>query len=234
MNEYEFLLKLLVCFLLSFFIGIERQYRKRVIGLRTTILVSLGAFLFVSFSFSVGSNDVSRIASQVVTGIGFLGAGVILKDGKKIRGLTTAATLWCVASIGVLCAGGAIFEAILGTIIILFANIILRYVNKVINNISDNKNTKITWNLKITGTNKEIIKINEEIQTFLSLNKANLTNRTIKSNKDTNINLEFNVSKEITHELENFINKILDDYKIKDLSLKKISEINKEEFDDEV
>ena len=91
--NYEFLFNLSICFLLSFFIGFERQYRKRIIGLRTTILVSLGAFLFVTFSFSVGSSDISRIASQVVTGIGFLGAGVILKDGKKIRGLTTAATL---------------------------------------------------------------------------------------------------------------------------------------------
>ena len=61
-----FLYSLLVCFALSFLIGIERQYRKRIIGLRTTILVSLGAFLFVSFSFSVGASDISRIASQVV------------------------------------------------------------------------------------------------------------------------------------------------------------------------
>ena len=143
--NYEFLFNLSICFLLSFFIGFERQYRKRIIGLRTTILVSLGAFLFVTFSFSVGSSDISRIASQVVTGIGFLGAGVILKDGKKIRGLTTAATLWCDAAIGVLCAGGSLFEAILGTLIILFANIILRYVNKFINNLSDNKNSKINY-----------------------------------------------------------------------------------------
>ena len=142
--DYEFLFYLSICFLLSFFIGFERQYRKRIIGLRTTILVSLGAFLFVRFSFSVGGSDISRIASQVVAGIGFLGAGVILKDGKKIRGLTTAATLWCDAAIGVLCAGGAIFEAIVGTIIILFSNVILRYVNKLINNLSDKKNSKIS------------------------------------------------------------------------------------------
>ena len=135
----EFIYELLICFSLSFLIGIERQYRKRIIGLRTTILVSLGAFLFVTFSFTVGASDISRIASQVVAGIGFLGAGVILKDGKKIRGLTTAATLWCDAAIGVLCAGGAIKEAILGTIILLFSNTILRYVNRLINEISNNK-----------------------------------------------------------------------------------------------
>ena len=128
----EFLYYLFICFLLSFLIGVERQYRKRIIGLRTTILVSIGAFLFVSFSFTIGATDISRIASQVVAGIGFLGAGVILKDGKKIRGLTTAATLWCNAAIGVLCAGGAIKEAIVGTFVILFSNIVLRYVNRLI------------------------------------------------------------------------------------------------------
>ena len=154
MNNSDFLFNLSICFLLSFFIGMERQYRKRIIGLRTTILVSLGAFLFVTFSFSVGSLDLSRIASQVVTGIGFLGAGVILKDGKKIRGLTTAATLWCDAAIGILCAGGAIFEAILGTLIILFANIILRHINKLINNLSDTKNSLIKSKLSLTGREK--------------------------------------------------------------------------------
>ena len=100
MGINEFIFRILICFGLSFIIGIERQYRNRPVGLRTSILVSIGSFLFVSFSFLVGSTDLSRIASQVVTGIGFLGAGVILKDGAKVRGLTTAATLWCVAAIG--------------------------------------------------------------------------------------------------------------------------------------
>ena len=97
MSLEKFIVYLLICFFLSFFIGIERQYRHRSVGLRTTILVAIGSYLFVSFSVLLnGYNiDVTRIAAQIVTGIGFLGAGVILKDGVKIRGLTTAATLWC-------------------------------------------------------------------------------------------------------------------------------------------
>ena len=135
MSLEKFIVYLLICFFLSFFIGIERQYRHRSVGLRTTILVAIGSYLFVNFSFLLnGYNiDVTRIAAQIVTGIGFLGAGVILKDGVKIRGLTTAATLWCTASIGVLCASGFILEAISGTVIISFFNVFLRYLNKIVN-----------------------------------------------------------------------------------------------------
>lgn len=234
MNVYEFLFYLSVCFLLSFLIGIERQYRKRVIGLRTTILVSLGAFLFVTFSFSVGASDISRIASQVVTGIGFLGAGVILKDGKKIRGLTTAATLWCDAAIGVLCAGGAIKEAIFGTFIILFSNIILRYINKLINNLSDNKNSKVNFQLIVSGVNQEIKVIKKEIQEYMNLKKIEISNISIKNNlKETTVNFSFQIQKDEVKELDNFIDSI-STKKIKNIELKKISEIKPEDFDDEL
>ena len=144
MSFRSFLLGLLICFLLSFLLGIERQYRRRFLGLRTMILVSVGSYLFVSFSFLLSGyqTDASRIAAQVVAGIGFLGAGVIIKDDKnsKVRGLTTAATLWCDSSIGVLCAGGFIKEAIVASFVVLFANIILRHINKFINGRVEQKN----------------------------------------------------------------------------------------------
>lgn len=100
MSYQDFLLRIGISFLLSFCIGLERQWRRRAIGLRTNVLVCIGAFLFVSFSMQTNANDVSRIAAQVVSGIGFLGAGVILKDKANIKGLNTAATLWCNAAIG--------------------------------------------------------------------------------------------------------------------------------------
>ena len=144
MDSKSFYLGLIICFLLSFLLGIERQYRRRFIGLRTMILVSVGSYLFVSFSFLLTNYqiDVTRIAAQVVAGIGFLGAGVIIKDSKnsKVRGLTTAATLWCDASIGILCAGGFIKEAIAASLVVLFSNIILRHVNSFINNKVEGKN----------------------------------------------------------------------------------------------
>lgn len=236
MNNSNFLFNLSICFLLSFFIGMERQYRKRIIGLRTTILVSLGAFLFVTFSFSVGSLDLSRIASQVVTGIGFLGAGVILKDGKKIRGLTTAATLWCDAAIGILCAGGAIFEAILGTLIILFANIILRHINKLINNLSDTKNSLIKSKLSLTGREKEIVEIKKEIQEFLSgQNQVDITNINLKRNqKLITLTIDFSILKEDLVKFEKLIDEITEKSKLEKIELKKVNEIKPEDFDDEL
>ena len=141
MSSYiEFLMQIIVCFLLSACIGIERQYRRRSVGLRTIILVSLGSFLFTRYSYSFPDSDMNRIASQVVAGIGFLGAGVIIKDGKAVKGLTTAATLWCSAAIGILCSANLLVEAITGTLFILFTNIILRTVNSKINHLSGNTN----------------------------------------------------------------------------------------------
>ena len=112
-----FIVRITFCFILSILIGIERQYRHRMIGLRTNVLVGIGAFLFVYLSFAVlpDTLDRTRVASQVVCGIGFLGAGVILREGSKVKGLNTAATLWCVAAIGVLTAGGLLVEASIGT-----------------------------------------------------------------------------------------------------------------------
>jgi len=130
MSYKLFVINLLCCLALSFLIGIERQWRRRIIGLRTNVLVCIGAFLFVTFSIQTQGNDITRIAAQVVSGIGFLGAGIILKDGNNVKGLNTAATLWCDAAIGVLCAGGLIIEAAIGTFCILFSNICLRFITR--------------------------------------------------------------------------------------------------------
>lgn len=137
-NYTQFLFQIIICFLLSSCIGIERQYRRRLVGLRTIILVSIGAFLFVRFSYAFPNSDMTRVAAQVVAGIGFLGAGVIIKDNKSVKGLTTAATLWCAAAIGILCAANLLFEAAVGTLLVLFTNIVLRTVNSKINKLSGN------------------------------------------------------------------------------------------------
>ena len=130
MNYLDFLCRISICFVLGLIIGIERQYRRRVAGMRTITLVALGSFLFVSISFLSNPVDVTRIAAQVVSGIGFLGAGVIIRDGQNIRGLNTAATLWCSAAVGTLTALGFIIEAVIGVLYILASNIILRIISK--------------------------------------------------------------------------------------------------------
>lgn len=124
---YEFTLRILLALLLGSFIGTERQLRQRMAGLRTNALVAAGAALFVSTaSLSVLPEEGIRIAAQVVSGIGFLGAGVIMREGVNIRGLNTAATLWCSAAIGILSGLGHAIEAAIGTFFILLANFILR------------------------------------------------------------------------------------------------------------
>lgn len=185
MND-NFLTYLIICFALSFLIGVERQYRRRTIGLRTSILVSIGSFLFVTFTFSVGATDVSRIASQVVAGISFLGAGVILKDGTKVKGLTTAATLWCDAAIGVLCASGMIIQAAYGTIIILFSNVILRYLNVLIEQSVNDKKLVNYYNLNITLNINEISKIKKVIEDYSIDNKNNIEFDQLLIKKDMN------------------------------------------------
>lgn len=155
MEYTDFLTRLLVALLLSFIVGLERQWRRRAIGLRTNVLVCIGAFLFVSMPVMLDKMEDMKVPAQVVSGIGFLGAGVILKDGANIRGLNTAATLWCNAAIGVLCATGLLLEAITGTIFILGANIVLRYITKRLLYIHENKCTRNYLLTIVLSKNKE-------------------------------------------------------------------------------
>ncbi|MEE6178030.1 MgtC/SapB family protein [Mycobacterium sp. 050134] len=96
-------------------IGFERQWRARRAGLRTNALVAGGATLFVLYAAATEDSSPTRVASYVVSGIGFLGGGVILREGVNVRGLNTAATLWCSAAIGVLAASGHLVFTLIGT-----------------------------------------------------------------------------------------------------------------------
>jgi len=108
-------------------IGFERQWRQRLAGLRTNTLVALGAASFVVFEnlFSV-EGSLTRVAAQVVSGIGFLGAGIIFREGLNVRGLNTAATLWCSAAVGILAGGGALSYAALAAAMVVAVNLLLR------------------------------------------------------------------------------------------------------------
>jgi putative Mg2+ transporter-C (MgtC) family protein len=116
---------LLTAFVLGALIGLERQWHNAVAGLRTNILVSVGAAVFVLAGSLTDSHDF-RVAAQIVSGIGFIGGGAILREGLTVRGVNTAATLWCSAAIGVLCGFGHIREAAATSAVILFANTVLR------------------------------------------------------------------------------------------------------------
>ena len=121
------LVALATAFLLGTMIGLERQWRQRNAGLRTNALVAVGAAAFADLGLRLLQADgATRIVAYVVSGIGFLGAGVILKDGASIRGLNTAATLWCSAAVGAFAGSGMSAEAAALAIFVLAGNTLLR------------------------------------------------------------------------------------------------------------
>lgn len=131
LSDNQIILRLVLTAILSGLIGFERQMHKRMAGLRTHILVALGSCLIMLTSIyvfdiykAVANPDPGRIAAGVITGIGFLGAGTIIRERERVRGLTTAASLWVVAGIGLACGCGfinaAVYTAVLGLIVLFF------------------------------------------------------------------------------------------------------------------
>lgn len=161
MTLQEIALHILVAIFAGALIGTERQWLHRMAGLRTNALVSLGACLFVLLSVIVtGESSPTRIAAQVVSGIGFLGGGVIIRDGFSIRGLNTAATLWCSAAVGTLVGAGFLKVAILGAFGVLIANIFLRPVALFMNKKStDQMPEKMSYVLSVTCSNTDEVHI---------------------------------------------------------------------------
>lgn len=128
------LVSLSSAFILGGLIGFERQFRQRTAGLRTNVLVALGAAIFVDMANRLGGAEGAvRVVAYVVSGIGFLGAGVIMREEGNVRGLNTAATLWASAAVGACCGADLILEALLGTLFVLAANTLLR---PIVNNIN--------------------------------------------------------------------------------------------------
>lgn len=136
--DIPWLFYLAAAFFLGGAIGLERQLHQRMAGLRTNILVSTGAAMFclMSYFFPV-QGEALRIPAQVVAGIGFLGAGVIMREGFSVRGLDTAATLWCSAGVGSLCGMGLWRQAAAGTALILVTNSVLRPLIEKIHRLQD-------------------------------------------------------------------------------------------------
>lgn len=129
-----FLIRMMIAILLGALIGTERQLTKHYTGIITTIIVCMGSFAFASFAFLVGdaNRDTTRIAAQIVSGIGFLGAGVILSDGTKVKGINTAATVWASAAVGILCCIDKIWFAVAVALAILITHLVLHPVTEYI------------------------------------------------------------------------------------------------------
>jgi len=143
-----------VALLLGSAIGFERQWHQKMAGLRTNALVALGSAGFVVFSGMVGQGDPTRMAAQVVTGIGFLGAGIILREGINVHGLNTAATLWCSAMVGTFAGGGFWAPSIVAAAFVIATNLLLRPLVRRVNSrlvISADAETQYTVEISCRG-----------------------------------------------------------------------------------
>lgn len=138
MTTTAFILRLLLALFAGLAIGLERQWHHKTAGLKTNMLVSTGAAIFVLLSFILkeeeASVDVTRIIAQVVTGVGFLGAGIIFREGANVHGLGSAATIWCSAAIGCIAASGLYVETLICTVLIVVINSFLQPIDKWLKN----------------------------------------------------------------------------------------------------
>jgi putative Mg2+ transporter-C (MgtC) family protein len=120
LSDIELIQRLVLAAVIGGLIGVERERRRKSAGFRTNILIALGAAIFTIGSITLSPDgDPTRIAAQIVTGIGFLGAGAIMQNRDGVHGLTTAATVWANAALGVACGGGQFRLAIIGGAIVL-------------------------------------------------------------------------------------------------------------------
>lgn len=152
--DYEILVRFLIAALWGGMVGVEREYRSKSAGFRTMIMISLGSCFFTMMSIYLGGETADRIASNIVTGIGFLGAGVIFRSESRVNGITTAATIWAVAAIGMGIGAGQYFASAFGSIIIIIVLALLPYVEDVI----ERTNRSMTYNITsgFTPTKKEV------------------------------------------------------------------------------
>jgi putative Mg2+ transporter-C (MgtC) family protein len=133
--EQTILLRIALSILIGGVIGAEREYRSKSAGFRTIILISMGSCLFTIFSAGIGPGNPDRIASNIVTGIGFLGAGVIFRGDNRVNGLTTAATIWAAAAMGMGIGAGyyvyAITGCVLALLVLMFFTKLEAYIDKI-------------------------------------------------------------------------------------------------------
>ena len=210
MINIDFVIRIIAAAGLGFCVGLERELTNKYAGLRTHILVCLGACIFTLISiygfptFALGDNvdpaqatgirDTARVAAQIVTGIGFIGAGTVLRNGPIVLGLTTAATLWIAASIGMACGAGMYDIAIAGTAFAILTLVIVRIFEKKVLPTST-KRTK-TIKLKITCNPEISNKINDFlIKKFPEMTE--LTTRNLDSNVKISSVLTIDINKQI-------------------------------------
>lgn len=210
MSLQEFIIRIFIVIVVGIAIGIERQVTGHNIGIKTTMLIALGTFAFVSVEVLFNSDDL-RMAANIITGIGFLCSGVIFKNGLTVNGLNTSATLWSTSAISVLISYGFVVQGIIATVILIFFNLILTYVSAWIKPISgmadidDNTYYIETVCLKsnISNVKKVIFKNLSDNISLVELQVNSITSDKYR------IKAKFNSSDKYIDEIDKITNKIL-------------------------
>jgi len=153
--------KFLMATLLCGLIGAEREFRSKQAGLKTMIMIGLGSTLFTILSVKIGLSSHDRIASNIVTGIGFLGAGVIFKEDNQVKGLTTACVIWIVAAIGMAIGSGYYEQAIGVTLVVLLALFTFPFLEEMV----ERRFTKRVYRIVKRFENESLEKYEEDIKT---------------------------------------------------------------------
>lgn len=167
-SALDTLVSLTTAFVLGGLIGLERQYRQRTAGLRTNVLVALGAAIFVDIANRLGGHEGAvHVVAYVISGVGFLGAGVIMREEGNVRGINTAATLWGSAAVGACAGADLIVEALLSTGFVLAANTLLR---PIVNRINDQPMD--TRSVEITNTIYVIASVSRQKEAMQQLESA--------------------------------------------------------------
>ncbi len=204
MEFQEYGIRILMALLLGSMIGLEREWRQRMAGLRTNAMVCVGACLFVLLSVTIAADDSSpsRIASQVVSGLGFLGGGVILREGLNIKGLTTAATIWCTGAVGVLLGWGELAMGLTGAVAILVINILLRPLQKKIqSDYVQRKGTKSPYCLLLVCSRQDEAGIRNTVMDFVEAHPFTLLSM---NSEDTDIPDEISIKVDLLLRKRNF------------------------------
>ncbi|MBP9186815.1 MAG: MgtC/SapB family protein [Bacteroidia bacterium] len=199
--------RLLLAFVLGTIIGLERQWQHKIAGIKTNALVAGGAALFILVAQKVGgdSSGAARVAANIVTGIGFLGAGVMMRNGSNITGINTAATIWCSSAIGALAGLGFWYESLIGTAFIVTGNILLRPIgNRIDNRITQIKESGNIYLLKISVKQFSSIEIKQALIDAIK-NESTLHISTLKTDVNNLIIAEIHSLDRRQTDIENVV-----------------------------
>ncbi len=191
-----FSIRLAIAIVLGFIVGLERQWTRHQAGILTNVIVCVGAYAYSAFSYiALGDNaDVTRVAAQVVSGIGFLGAGLIIRDGINVRGLSTAATIWTTAAVGVLCTLPNIWFSVIVAVAIVILHLVLHpfssYVNQK-NHYNKEKEARkeCTYKITIVCTESSEIDIRSHLVKTIR-DKNDVLLHTLESNETDDKNIK--------------------------------------------